>query len=446
MKGKQMVARSCDVLVIGGGPAGSTIASLLAEKGWQTSLLEKAHHPRFHIGESLLPMNLPILERLGVLEEVRKIGIIKHAAEFVSDRYTRRLQIFRFRRALNNRFPYAFEVRRSEFDHLLLKNSIARGVDVHEGIRVLDVDFQDNGYSIVHATDGAGGASEWRVRFVVDATGRDTLIARKLGWKKKSRKHNSAAIFGHYDNVVRRAGEDEGNISICWFEHGWFWMIPLPDGTMSVGAVCRPEYLKSRSTSLEEFLAQTIASCPGVSERMQHARLKNAVHATGNFSYTSTHLHRRGCLLVGDSGAFIDPVFSSGVYLAMNAACLGADAVDGALRDPGSEAFLMKRYEKTVRRGLRTMSWFIYRFTSPVLHRMFMHPSNRFCMEQAVISMLSGDVFGKSPVRRSLVVFKLFYYLFTLSRWRQALAAYLDRRRGIKQVFVQDTLLKDSEA
>jgi flavin-dependent dehydrogenase len=436
---------ACDVLVVGGGPAGSTIATLLAEKGWQVTLLEKAYHPRFHIGESLLPMNLPILERLGVLEKVRRIGIVKHAAEFVSDRYTDRPQVFRFSKAMNNRYPYAFEVRRSEFDHVLLQNSVAAGVDVHEGVQVHDVDFHDDGSSVVHATGSDGIRCKWRTGFVVDASGRDTLISRKMGWKKRSDKHNSAAVFGHFDDVVRRSGEDEGNISIYWFKHGWFWMIPLRDGSMSVGAVCWPEYLKTRKTSLAEFLTQTTMLCPGVSERMQNARPKGDVHATGNFSYKSKHLYRKGCLLVGDSGAFIDPVFSSGVFLAMNAACLGAAAVDGALRNPAAEPALMRQYEKTVHRGLRTMSWFIYRFTSPVLHRMFMHPSNRFHMEQAVISMLSGDVFSKSPVRYSLAMFKVFYYLFMVSEWRHVLSAWRFRRRGMKQIFTQETLLKDLE-
>ena len=258
MRGKQENSRSCDVLVIGGGPAGSTISALLAEKGWQVSLLEKDHHPRFHIGESLLPMNLRILERLGVLEDVHKIGIVKHAAEFVSSKYSGRLQSFRFKNALENPFPYAYEVRRSEFDHILLKNSASRGVDVHEGVRVQDVELQDAGQHSVRAVKDDGTPCNWQTRFVVDASGRDTLISRKFGWKKKSDKHNSAAIFGHFNNVVRRSGEDEGNISIYWFKHGWFWMIPLKDGAMSVGAVCWPDYLKTRKSSLDEFFIETI--------------------------------------------------------------------------------------------------------------------------------------------------------------------------------------------
>jgi len=446
MTSGQHKMRTCDVLVIGGGPAGSTISALLAEQGWRVTLLEKAIHPRFHIGESLLPMNLPILERLGVLEEVRRIGIIKHAAEFISDRYNDRQQSFRFSNALNNQYPYAFEVRRSEFDHVLLRNSAAKGVDVREGVQVHDVDFLDAGPVTVRASGGDGIPGVWQASYVVDASGRDTLISRKMGWKKKNGKHNSAAVFGHFDHVERRCGEDEGNISIYWFEHGWFWMIPLRDGTMSVGAVCWPEYLKTRRTALAGFLEQTIALCPGVSGRMQEARLQGQVQATGNFSYTSKHLYSKGCLLVGDSGGFIDPVFSSGVFLAMNAASLGAAAIDGALRNPSAEAALMKQYQKTVQRGLRTMSWFIYRFTSPVLHRMFMHPSNKFRMEQAVISMLSGDVFSRSAVGYSLAMFKCCYYLFVLTEWRHVLSSWRFRRRGMKPLFVPETLLEDLDS
>jgi flavin-dependent dehydrogenase len=440
---ERVEANTCDVLIVGGGPAGSTIGTLLASMGWKVTLLEKGHHPRFHIGESLLPMNLPILERLGVLEEVRKIGIVKHAAEFVSSRYEGRLQPFRFSRALNCDYPHAFEVRRSEFDLLLIRNCASKGVQVHEGTRVRDVEFQDDGSSSVLAVDDDGVQYSWQARFVVDASGRDTLLARKFGWKEKSRKHNSAAIFGHFDNVVRWSGEDEGNISIYWFDHGWFWMIPLRDGAMSVGAVCWPDYLKTRSCNLEEFFWQTVKLCPGVSDRMKAAELSGEVRATGNYSYRSRHLYRKGCLLVGDSGAFIDPVFSSGVYLAMQGACLGADVVDSALRKPETARTLMRRYERTMRRGLGTMSWFIHRFTSPAFHHMFMNPTNRFRLEQAVISMLAGDVFSRTPIRLPLLIFKMFYYQFSIMQLPGVWQAYRRRHKAIKTVFSQETVLTD---
>jgi flavin-dependent dehydrogenase len=247
-------APDCDVLVVGGGPAGSTISALLAEKGWKVTLLEKEHHPRFHIGESLLPLNLPILQRLGVLDQVAAIGIKKPGADFSSNMEVSGHHRFDFSFALDKNHPYAYEVRRSEFDNLLLRNSAAKGAQVLEGIRVTSVEFPKDRYPIAHSVDEHGIARSWTCRFFVDASGRDTLLARQFDLKQKNKHHASAAIFGHFLNVERREGDYAGNISVYWFEHGWFWMIPLKDGSMSVGAVCRPEYLKQRKNSPAEYL------------------------------------------------------------------------------------------------------------------------------------------------------------------------------------------------
>ncbi|PYM80834.1 MAG: hydroxylase, partial [Candidatus Rokuibacteriota bacterium] len=212
---------------MGGGPAGSTISALLAEKGWRVTLLEKEHHPRFHIGESLLPHNLPIFERLGVLEQVDAIGIKKPGADFNSNLEVSGHHQFHFSFALDKTQPYAYEVRRSEFDNLLLRNSAAKGTQVLEGVRVTGVDFPNGGNPVASVVDEQGHEARWACRFFVDASGRDTLLARKFSLKKKNMQHASAAIFGHFLNVDRREGDYAGNISVYWFAHGWFWMIPL---------------------------------------------------------------------------------------------------------------------------------------------------------------------------------------------------------------------------
>ncbi len=432
-----------DVIVIGGGPAGSTVSSLLAEKGWQVALLEKDTHPRFHIGESLLPMNLPIFERLGVLDQIKEIGITKHGAEFNSDYHPNQTHTYYFKNAMNKGHPYAFEVRRSEFDHLLLKNSAVKGVHVQENTRVTDIDFKQKDSCIVYATGPDDNKQEWRARFVIDASGRSTFLSRKLGYKTRHPKHNSAAIFGHFDNVVRRTGDDEGNISIYWFEHGWFWMIPLKDGAMSVGAVCLPEYFSNRKSKSDDFLWETIKLCPEVYNRMKNSSINGNASCTGNFSYLSTKMHGDKFMLIGDAYAFVDPVFSSGVYIAMSSACAASDAVDTYLRDPKKGYRLFKQHEKYINNGLKIITWFIYRFTSPPLHKLFMEPSNRFRMEEAVISMLGGDIFDHSPVRRPVRYFKFFYYMMFLLNFRRSWWNRKVRSKSIGKAFNDESSHQD---
>jgi flavin-dependent dehydrogenase len=424
------MSESCDVLVIGGGPAGSSIAAILAEKNWRVVLVEKDRHPRFHIGESLLPLSLPYLERLGVLEEVEKIGLRKYAAEFDSI-YHGKCSSFPFSEALDKSHPYAYEVKRAEFDHILLKNAAAKGAEVHEGCRVTAVELDGDRAERVSATDEHGKEHVWHPRFLVDASGRDTFLADRLGTKERNKKHSSAAIFGHFEGAERRTGQAEGNISIYWFDHGWFWMIPLKGDLMSVGAVCWPYYLKSRRTPVEQFLFDTIALCPPVQARLKDARLVSPVTATGNYSYTSKKLSGKNYLLVGDAFAFIDPVFSSGVHFALHGALSGAETVDGILREPETAEERLKRYEKSVRRGLKTFSWFIYRITTPAMRDLIIHPHNRWRIKEGVISLLAGDLFRNTPLASKLLMFKIIYYLKSLADPINNYAAHKRRRQNI---------------
>lgn len=442
IKLQQPTAQTCDVLVIGGGPAGSTISAFLAQKGWDVVVIEKARHPRFHIGESLLPLNLPLLEELGVLEDVRRIGVMKYGAEFNAPQVGEPVTFY-FSKALDKGHPYAFEVRRSEFDELLLRNSAAKGAHVLEGVKVTQVEFHSGQCSLVTAENENGDQWRWQTRFLVDASGRDTFLAGQLRIKRRNSRHNSAAIFGHFDGVPRRPGRDAGNISIYWFEYGWLWMIPLRDNIMSVGAVCWPEYLKTRRCELEEFLLSTIRRCPAAGERMKQTQLVSPVTATGNYSYQASSMVGDGYLMVGDAFAFIDPVFSTGVYLAMSGGRLGADVVDACLKDPAVAPRKLKEFERVTRRGLKTLSWLIYRFTSPTIRRMFMGPRNVFRVEEAVISLLAGDLFGGTRLRGRLLLFKAIYYGVALTRWRQNLAAYLLRKRNVNSLFTEPSQAKE---
>ncbi|HUH83248.1 MAG TPA: tryptophan 7-halogenase [Stellaceae bacterium] len=407
---------ACDVLVVGGGPGGSTIAALLAERGKRVVLVEKEKHPRFHIGESLLPLNLPLFEKLGVAREIERIGMMKHGAEFVSPEHGR-TALVDFADAWDKRFPYAYQVRRSVFDHVLWKNAAAKGAAAIEECRVADVAFLPEGGALVTGRDGAGREHRWRTRFLVDASGRDTFLAGKLGLKRRNRRHNSAAIFGHFAGARRLAGKEAGHISIAWFEHGWFWFIPLADGTTSVGAVGPPGYFKSRQGDLQRFFMETIALCPEIADRLKDAMLVGPVTATGNYSYRAARMTGKDYLLVGDAFAFIDPVFSTGVYLAMMSGFFGADVVETCLDQPHQAKRALRRFEREAGRGLRSFTWYIYRVRMPAIRSMLMAERPPRQVKAAVLSLLAGDVYGASPISIRLKLFQAMYYLLTLSFW-----------------------------
>jgi len=423
----------CDVLIVGGGPAGATIATLLARQGRHVVMLEKAHHPRFHVGESLLPANVPLLDRLGVREQVAAIGMAKWGVDFCSPQHAH-CSALEFGEAWDKSMPMAWQVRRAEFDNILFCNAQASGAVTHEGCSVRRVAFDAEG-ATVDAVQGDGAAQRWRARFVVDASGRDTLLAQQNGWKRKSREHDSAALFGHFHGARRLPGRMAGNISIFWFAHGWFWFIPLADGSTSVGAVCWPHYLKSRDKPLPAFFADTIAMAPGLQERLQGATLiDDRVHATGNYAYSADRCAGERFLMLGDAYAFIDPVFSSGVYLATVSAFEGAELVAAALDRPAEAAAARRRFERVMRRGPREFSWFIHRMTNPALRDLFMHPKNPLRMQEAVLSLLAGDIFGKTPIWAALCMFKAVYYAGSLAALPRTWRAWLERRRNIRDV------------
>jgi flavin-dependent dehydrogenase len=421
-----------DVLVIGAGPGGSTIAALLAQRGHRVALLEKDHHPRFHIGESLLPANLPLLDALGVGEQVRGIGMMKFGAEFVSPRDGRR-QEFLFANAWDKSMPYAYQVRRSQFDEILARNAVRLGAALHEGCRARTVTFEHGDWPVrVQVQREDGSLQPWRARFLVDASGRDTVLATQLADKRRNARHASAAVYGHFSGARRFDGDREGHISIFWFDHGWFWFIPLADGATSVGAVVWPYYLKSRTQPVRDFFLATIELCPPLAERLRGAELVSEVTATGNYSYSARRAHGRHYLLVGDAYAFIDPVFSSGVMLAMHSAFAGADAVEACLRTPSLARAALRRYERTARRGPREFSWFIYRVTSPTMRDLFMAPGNPMRMQEALLSVLAGDIFGRTPIWRAIWAFKWVYRILSLLNPRRTVSAMRRRRLNIR--------------
>ena len=423
---------ACEVLVMGGGPAGSTAATLLARMGRKVILLEKARHPRFHIGESLLPMNLPLFERLGVLEKVAAMGVFKPGADFEADN-ERGYNTFAFKRAIGNSPPHAYQVWRQDFDKMLFEHAHAAGADAREGHEVVAVEQVDSRRSDVEVSTDDGQSYRITAQYVVDATGRDTFLSSKKRLRRKNGEHQSAAIFGHFRGAECRPGEDAGNISIYRFEHGWMWMIPLPDGVMSIGAVCRPAYLKQRKGKTVDFFLETLQQNEDLGRRIEHAKLiGEEVRVTGNYSYDSAQMGGPGWVMIGDAFAFLDPVFSSGVYLAMSGAEQAATVVDTALREPQREASLLRKLERRQRAGMKRFAFFIYRFNSPIMDRIFRQPRNIWQIEQGVISMLAGDLFDSRKVVRRLRAFKLIYAITALRhliRWRSEHRYRLEQAR-----------------
>lgn len=430
-------AGQVDLVVIGGGPTGSTIASLVARQGHSVLVLEKGEHPRFHIGESLLPHNLKILRRLGLAEEMADLGVYKPGVDFTSEALAEESQEIRFADALDLApgCEHAYQVLRADFDRLLFENAAASGARVMTGARVRDVAFDNPAHALVDF-EHAGDRRQVSARFVVDASGRDALLARKFKLQQRNRDHATAALYGHFRNVPRRPGESAGNISLYWFDEGWIWMIPLPNGVMSVGAVCNPDYLRQRGKDVEGFFYATIKRNPHAWHRLAAGELLSSISATGNYSYFSTRLDGPNWLMLGDAGIFIDPVFSSGVFFGMYSAECGTDVVLAELANNAVAARQARRRLRTkIRRGVRELSWFIYRFHAPAMRQMFLRPGDLLQIREAVISVLAGDVHDNQRVIWRVRVFRIIYALVSLRMLPRALREWRKRRRNAKGVF-----------
>jgi flavin-dependent dehydrogenase len=397
-------------LIIGGGPGGSTAATLIAAKGKDVVLLEKDAHPRFHIGESLLPRNIPILERLGILDEVASMGVLKPGAEFVLDETGRSVE-FNFAKGLDREYTYAYQVKRADFDEALFANARRRGARTYERTLVTDVVFGATGERArVSAENSNHQTRVFAPKLVIDASGRDSFLANRLRLLNSNKHDSTAAVFAHFRKVERKIGNMAGDITIHLVKDGWFWMIPLPGDIMSVGFVGNQATFKNRRGSVQEFFFEKMRNSPTVSTRMTLAELASEVITAGNYSYCATSACGEGYFIIGDAFAFIDPVFSTGVLLAMTGGEIGAEVAVRWLDDPKAGLAMARKGERRMRNSMDKIGWFIYRINHPVLREMFMAPSDRFRMRAGLVSILAGNVQSEWQYSAPLVAFKCMFY------------------------------------
>ena len=358
------IKNDCDVLIIGAGPAGSTAATILAgEKGKKVIVLEKGHFPRYHVGESLIPHCYDTLERIGMVDRLNRAGFqSKQSVQFVNPDGELSAPFY-FSKHTDHPRAKTWQVDRATFDTMMMERAREAGAEVREGTKVLNF-LEENGVVIgVTAEDESGKVFEVRASMTMDATGRDALFQRKKKWLKRDPKLNKIAIWTNYKGAKRDPGVDEGATTVAYVqEKGWFWNIPLKDDIVSTGIVAERDYLYRDGRDLHEIYQREIKENKWVEEHLSEGEQIGEYWVTGEYSYRAENCASDGLVLIGDAFAFLDPVFSSGVYLALTTGSLGADAVADALEadDVSAERFLS--YGERVCKGIEWMRKLVYAF------------------------------------------------------------------------------------
>ncbi|MBQ99561.1 MAG: alkylhalidase [Verrucomicrobiales bacterium] len=358
------IKNDCDVLIIGAGPAGSTAATILSgEKGKKVIVLEKGHFPRYHVGESLIPHCYDTLERIGMVDRLNGAGFqSKQSVQFVNPDGELSAPFY-FSKHTDHPRAKTWQVDRATFDTMMMERAREAGAEVREGIKVLDF-LEEEGVVIgVTAEDESGKVFEVRASMTMDATGRDALFQRKKKWRKRDPKLNKIAIWTNYKGAKRDPGVDEGATTVAYVqEKGWFWNIPLKDDIVSTGIVAERDYLYRDGRDLHEIYQREIKENKWVEEHLSEGEQIGEYWVTGEYSYRAENCAADGLVLIGDAFAFLDPVFSSGVYLALTTGSLGADAVADALEadDASAERFL--GYGERVCKGIEWMRKLVYAF------------------------------------------------------------------------------------
>ena len=412
-----------DVAIVGGGPAGSTAATLLARAGRRVVVFEREKFPRFHIGESLLPFSMKAFKRMNLLEKFERAGFLKkYGGEFFSACCDEGVKFY-FKDAYRSQTDHSFQVIRSDFDKLLLDHARECGAEVREQTSVEHVEFNADDVIVRwknvpkesgKPTNGSAPASsEIRARYLIDASGRNSLLGAKFDLKKTYRHLQKLSIFAHYDGMSRAEGIDGTLTTLIRGIDRWFWIIPLTRDRTSVGVVLDGDIFKRSKKSAEEFLEESIAEQPNLTRRMTHAQRASQVHVAADFSYRNAHLFGDRWLLAGDAAGFIDPIFSSGVFLAVFSGELAADALQVVLDQPAKRKKLFHNYEKQVNRAMDVYLRFINAWYTKEFIEVFSSPRQVLNLPPAVNAVLGGNTGTQFGIKWRMWVF---YFLVWLQR------------------------------
>jgi len=385
-----------DVVVIGGGPAGSTAATLIAQNGYRVAVFERDRFPRFHIGESLIPQTYWVLQRLNMLDKMRGSHFVKkYSVQFITEK-GKLSEPFYFWDHKPHESSQTWQVRRSEFDTMLLDNAREHGVQVTEGARVHEVLFEgDRAVGVRVAYAEGGPAQEVRAKVVVDASGQQSMIMGKLGLREWDPVLKKAALWTYWKGAYRDVGRDEGATIVIQTQgkNGWFWYIPLHDDIVSVGVVASyNDLFQNRGTNdFETIYFQEVDRCPGVKPRLEGATRCDIFRAQKEYSYRARKAAGNGWVLVGDAYGFLDPLYSSGVLLALTSGQMAADAVTEGLANGDTSASQLGKWEAQYGAGMDRMRRLVCEFYDGFSFGRFVkkHPH----LKGYVTDVLIGDLF-----------------------------------------------------
>ena len=359
-----------DVIIIGAGPAGCSAASILAEHGHRPLVLEREKFPRYHVGESLIPFTYQPMERLGIIPLMKDSAFVKKfSVQFVAPSGKASQPFYFWTRYDKETVAQSWQVFRSEFDHLLMNHARDRGAEVREEMTVKSLLRDDDSERVtgVLAVDNDGNGTEFRAPMTLDCTGKEAFAAVRNGWRKKDPFLNKIAVWTYYKGAKRDEGYDEGQTTVAFIpEKGWFWHIPLHDDRVSVGVVAEGKYLsRDKVRKPKDIFEREIDENQWIREYLKDGEQFGPHYVTSEYSFHSQHCGSEGLLLVGDAFCFLDPVFSSGLMLALKSGVMAGDAVHEALAANDFSPARFGDYAKSLREGIENMRKLVYAFYEP---------------------------------------------------------------------------------